>query len=342
MSHGGRDAHTPCVSTDVYRRLRRLKIPAEVHLYPDAGHRILGVERAVEFMRQMGFLPPIGPERELMKRFASDEARGAYSRSPLWPTGRTPSFQRHQCVPYLEWHHPKVRRTKAIQIIYSGGSYQGNSPDSFEVAPARRYLNARGMTVVTLKYRTPRPKRLAKHVTAWQDLQRAIRLVRREAPAHGLDPDRIGIMGSSAGGHLTLLGATSSSRGAYAPIDAVDALSCGVQWAIAVYPAYALSDGADVHNTTGGNAPSARLVPEFLFDGATPPVLFLHGDADGWAAMNSVKAWERLFAAGIQGQLHTLAQRGHCFQRRARPGTGSDTYLERIGEFLDAKGFCRD
>jgi hypothetical protein len=58
--------------------------------------------------------------------------------------------------------------------------------------------------------------------------------------------------------------------------------------------------------------------------------------------MNSVKAWERLFAAGIQGQLHTLAQRGHCFQRRARPGTGSDTYLERIGEFLDAKGFCRD
>ena len=69
-------------------------------------------------------------------------------------------------------------------------------------------LNALGVTVVTMKYRTPRPEGLAKHTSAWQDLQRAIRIVRSEAAGRGLDPDRIGIMGASAGGHLAACAAT--------------------------------------------------------------------------------------------------------------------------------------
>ena len=50
--------------------------------------------------------------------------------------------------------------------------------------------------------------------------------------------------------------------------------------------------------------------------------------------MNSVKAWEKLRAMGIQSELHTLALRKHCFQKTASPGTGSYTFLDRIGEFL--------
>ena len=217
----------------------------------------------------------------------------------------------------------------------------GNGPDGFEVAPARRYLNAKGMTVVTMRYRTPRPQGLAKHTTAWQDLQRAIRIVRSKAASKGLDPNRIGIMGSSAGGHLTLMGATSSKHRSYWPIDDLDKLSCSVQWAVAIYPAYALTDGGDAHNTTGGNADDARLVPEFSFDLATCPILFIHGDADGWAAMNSVKCWEQLRRMCIQGDLHTLAKRSHCFQRKASPGTGSSTWLDRIWEFMNHKGYNR-
>ena len=205
--------------------------------------------------------------------------------------------------------------------------------------PVRRYLNEKGMAVVTMKYRTPRPKGLAKHTTAWQDLQRAIRIVRSEAAGRGLDPNRIGIMGSSAGGHLTLMGATSSRHRSYWPIDDIDKQPCNVQWAVAIYPAYALTDGADRNNTTGGNDDSARLVPEFSFDPATPPTLFIHGDADGWAAMNSVKCWEQMRRMGVQGELHTLALRNHCFQNSATPGTGSYTWLDRIWEFMSAKGF---
>ena len=355
LFQGGIDDCSPNGSTQIYRQLRRMKIPAELHLFADLWHGFHGdmnkgddaaandhwFTRAEEYIRQMNFDGRLGKEVDLMTRFPDDSARGAYEKEELWPKGRMPNAQAHQCVPYLEWHMPKELKTKAIQIIYSGGSYQGNGPDGHEVAPARRYLNAKGMTVVTMKYRTPRPNGLMKHVTAWQDLQRAIRIVRSKAKAKGLDPDRIGIMGSSAGGHLTLMGATSSRHRSYWPIDNLDKISCSVQWAVAIYPAYALTDGGEKPNVGGGNADDARLVPEFSFDLSTCPILFIHGDADGWAAMNSVKCWEQLRRMGIQGDLHTLATRNHCFQFKAAPGTGSYTWLDRIWEFMNHKGYNR-
>ena len=353
LFHGGTDVYSPNGSTQIYRQLRRMKIPAELHLFADRGHGFMGnpnkgedgtaydhwMDRIAEFFRQMNYNGQLGAEVDLMSRYPNDDARGEHHKEPVWPEGRMPDVQAKQNKPYLEWHLPKERKTKAIQIIYSGGSYQGNNPDGFEVAPARRYLNEKGMTVVTMKYRTPRPQGgLAKHTTAWQDLQRAVRIVRSQAAAKGLDPNRIGIMGSSAGGHLTLMGATSSKQRSYQPIDKLDNLPCSAQWAVAIYPAYALTDGTNSHNKTGGNADEARLAPEFSFDLATCPMLFVHGDADGWAAMNSVKCWEQLRRMGIQSDLHTLAKRGHCFQRAAAPGTGSYTWMDRIWEFMNHKG----
>ena len=341
MMHGGKDPYSPMTSTHVYRRLRALNIPAEVHLYPDKGHGAFGFPRAIEFMRQMGYLPHVSKvQAAIMSRFPNDDARAEYTKESIWPDGKMPNPQTNQCLPYLEWHMPKELKTKAIQIIFSGGAYAGNSPDGFEVAPARRYLNQKGMAVVTLKYRTPRPAPpLPKHATAWEDLQRTIRIVRSEAAERGLDPNRIGVMGSSAGGHLALLGAVSSMRNAYEPIDDIDKTPCNVQWAVAIYPAYVLTDGRNGKNERGGNDDSARIVPEFDFDAATAPVLFVHGDADGIAAMNSVKAWEQLRRIGVQGEVHTLVKRGHCFHHQALPGTGSYTYLDRVWEFLSTKGF---
>lgn len=340
LHHGGTDIYAPQTSTLVYRQLRRMKVPAELHLYADKGHGAFGLERGIEFMRQMGFITPLEKEEKLMDRFASDEHRASHTKANIWPEGKMPDVQPDQCTPYMEWHMPKQLKTKAIQIIYSGGAYTGNDPDGFEVAPARRYLNEKGMAVVTLKYRTPRPTTgLAKHTTAWQDLQRTVKLVRKEAESRGLDPNRIGIMGCSAGGHLTLMGVTSSRHQSYWPIDDTDKLSCKVQWGVGIYPAYALTDGLDSPNSGGGNEDNAVLAPEFSFDLDTAPMVFVHGDADGWAAMNSVKTWEKMVQMGVQSDLHTLATRNHCFQNSAAPGTGSYTYMDRIWEFLTAKGF---
>lgn len=339
LHHGGRDPYSPNGSVEVYRKLREMLIPAELHLYADEGHGAFGFERGVEFMHQMGFLGEPEAEGSLMERFDSDADRAEHSTEDIWPEGKMPDLHEGQCKPYIEWHIPVHLTTRAIQIIYSGGSYNFNAPEGFEVDPARRYLNSKGMAVVTLRYRTPRPEGLSKHTTAWEDLQRAIRVVRSEAASKGLDPERIGIMGSSAGGHLTLMGVTSSLHRSYLPIDELDAISCSVQWGIGIYPAYVLSDGFDCENTEGGNPSDLTLAPEFSFDLSSAPMLLLHGDADGYSAMGSVAVWQKLRSMGIQSTLHTLATRKHCFQRTASPQTGSYTWMDRIWEFLSQKGF---
>ena len=340
LHHGGMDEHSPNGSTLIYRKLRTMKIPAELHIYPNKGHGAYGFDRGIEFMRQMGYLGALQKEEAIMERFASDSARAKYIKEDLWPEGKMPNAQEHQGKPYLEWHFPKELKTNAIQIIYSGGAYLGSDPDNIEVAPARRYLNELGMTVVTLRYRAPRPtpeSGLAKHTAPWQDLQRAIRDVRSKASKYGLDPQQIGIMVFSAGGHLTMMGVTSSKHQSYLPIDEIDALPCNVQWGIAIYPAYVLTDGADGENIGGGNDDSAVLVPELSFDLDTAPTLFIHGDSDGYASMGSVKIWEKMRSMGIQCELHTLALRQHCFQISASPGTGSYNWLERVAEYLKGK-----
>ena len=337
LHHGGLDPYSPNGSTQVYRQLRRMGIPTELHLYPNKAHGAFGFERAIEFMTQMGYLGPLEQEVAIKERYTSDGDRAEYIKEAVWPEGRVPCFREEQCDAYLEWHIPANLKSKAIQIIYSGGSYKKNSPESFEVEPVRRMLNSMGVTVVTLRYRCPRPEGLAKHTTAWQDLQRTIRLVRHEAPSRGLDPDRIGIMGSSAGGHLTLMGVTSSRHNSYLPVDKIDkTVSCKVQWGIAIYPAYGLTDCLEGGPSSGnGNDDSAVLAPEFSFDLDTAPLLFIHGDADKVPSMISVKAWEKLRAMGVQSELHTLALRKHCFQREASPGTGSYTWMDRIAEYLE-------
>lgn len=360
LHHGGNDPYSPNGSTLIYKELHRRGIPAELHLYPNLGHGVHGLERGIEFLRQMGFLGDVAPEEKLLDRYVSDDARGEYRKGMVWPEGQMPyaavasptkaqlkegiskDAELDYDAPYIEWHFPKVRTTNAIQIIYSGGAYNHNGPDSFEVAPVRRYLNEKGMTVVTLKYRCPRPSRasgLAKHTVAWQDLQRAIRLVRSQAAAYGLDPGRIGIMGSSAGGHLTVMGVTSSLHKAYLKVDKLDDLPCDVQWGIGIYPAYVLDDGANGHNKKKGV--DRNFVPEFSFDLKTAPMLMIHGDADGYSSMGSVMLWEKMRAMGIHSELHTLATREHCFNRSASPGTGSYSYMDRIWEFLTKQGVAK-
>ena len=334
--HGGADPYTPNGSTRCYREMRKLKVPAELHLYADKAHGAHGLARAVEFMHQMNFDGRLGAQEE--RRIFTGAYTAEQVKEFLWPEDKMPSKQACQTnAPYLTWFIPKTLKTKAIQVITPGGAYC-HCNDSGEGLPVAEYLNAKGMAAVVVKYRCPRPQNLPKHWTAWQDAQRAIRMVRSEAPARGLDPDRIGVMGFSAGGHLTLMCALSSTYNSYAPIDAIDKLSCKVQWACPIYPAYALTDGVDSPNKNGGNLDDSVLVPEFLFDVNTPPMCFMHGDADGWAAMNSVKIWERLRRMGAQSDLHTLATRGHCFQFKAAPGTGSWTWLDQIWDFLTRKG----
>lgn len=344
LFHGGLDPYSPLGSTRICRRLREMKIPVELHL---DGYRMHGVcrierfERAIEFMRQMGYLGKLEKEKAADHRFMPTYTIRT-EKELIWPEGKMPDVNMNQSAyqPYLVWFTPEKLKTKAIQVILPGGGYSFCNFNG-EGTPVAHYLNEKGMTAVVVMYRCPRPPEKAKHLSAWQDAQRAIRMVRAEAPVRGLDPNRIGVMGFSAGGHLSLMCATTSKTPAYAPVDDVDKLSCSVQWAFPVYPAYVLLDGENGVNQRGGNLDEDAFVPDFAFDDATPPMCFNHGDADVISCMGSVKVWEELRRRGLQSDLHTYALRPHCFQIRSSPGTGSFTWLDRVWDFLEYNKFNR-
>ena len=260
----------------------------------------------------------------------------------LWPEGRMPSVQTNQeYAPFLTWHAPKDLRYRGVLIAVPGGGYNCCWDESLEVSGIRDDFLARGMTVVSVRYRTPRPVGLPKHQTAWQDAQRAVRMVRHEAKRRGLDPENIGFTGCSAGGHLALLVATSSRTSAYAPVDEIDREPCHVNWAVPVYPAYGLVPEADASDVRGCDDLSAPIVPEFAFDDKTPPMCFVHGDADRWSPMASLRAYHKLRTMGIPAELHVMAREPHVFMKNAKPGTAAATWKDRVWEWLVRMDFLR-
>lgn len=255
----------------------------------------------------------------------------------LWPEGRIPSAQTNQCIPWLRWYAPPEQKNDACLIVSPGGAYVGwgHTAEGEDIC---RWANSIGMTAVLLRYRTPRPVGLAKHITAWQDAQRAIRLVRSEAKKRAFSPENIGFIGFSAGGHLTLMAALSSQTPAYAPVDERDRIPCHLNWAVPVYPAYVLSDGEDGPNK--GNDLSLAINPEFKFDAKTPPMIFFHGDGDPFSAMGSLRIYNRLRQMGISGEVHILAKRGHCFHFYPTPkkDTFSAMWLDTLRAWLVQTG----
>jgi len=148
-------------------------------------------------------------------------------------------------------------------------------------------------------------------MAAWQDTQRAIRLIRSNAEKWGFNPEKIGVLGFSAGGHLALMAATTSQTAAYPPIDRIDRLACHINFAVLVYPAYILEDGAFWENTDKGN--NSQIVKDFAFDALTPPMCLIHGDEDPYSPMGSVAIYRKLRTIGIPAEIHIYAKTGHGF-----------------------------
>ena len=258
-------------------------------------------------------------------------------REPVWPEGRMPGPQTNvvNYAPYYMWWTPTNQTTDAIMICCSGGGYHGCGTGGFETRPLVHYLNDKGMNVVEFRYRCPRIDKVLgpKHLLAWQDAQRVIRIVRHEARKRGLCPDKIGFSGCSAGGHLTIMAAVSSTTNAYELIgDEIDKASCRLNFAVPVYPAYGMSDVPDAP------APSLDLaiplVPEFLFDNQTPPMCFFHGDDDDWTPMTSMRCWHKLHAMRVPAELHILTQEAHAFQYRPKPNTNADCWKDTLWNWL--------
>ena len=267
----------------------------------------------------------------------------------LWPDGRIPDFQPHQIaatteevaapgfdpdlnrMPYLQWYAPPrpVFGDKApCAVVISGGGYDCCC-DGPAFEPLVRVLLDAGVHCVNFVYRTPRPHGVPIWKTAWEDGQRAVRLVRAMAAGRGFDPDNIGAMACSAGSHLSLLLAMRSLTAAYPSLDEADALPARLSWLIAMCPAYVLDDGLLGRNDRKGEG--AALDPLFTPDSATCPVCFLHGSADPYTPLGSTALWRVLEEKAAGAELHLDAGRGHGPVTAESFAQNAVGFLRRIG-----------
>ena len=242
-------------------------------------------------------------------------------------------------MPYLTWHDaPVSNRTDSCMILISGGGYR-NLCDGEWVDRFAAYLTARGIHCVSLWYRTPRPQGLPIYQTAWEDGQRAVRLVRRAAKERGFNPEKIGVLGFSAGAHLALMLATSSQTPAYEPTDALDAVPCHVNLAVPIFPAYVLSDGLERSNVRKGDGADITLSDAFRFDAKTCPMCLIHGSDDIYSSIGSVMVYRKLHEMGLSSDLHVFAGRGHGLNKENGLLRVLDRWEDRVGDFLKEKGF---
>jgi acetyl esterase/lipase len=224
----------------------------------------------------------------------------------------------------------KDKDTGAAVVIAPGGGYAILAWD-LEGEEVAQWLNSIGVTGIILKYRVPRRSGTPNDVAppqAQMDAQRALSLVRSKAKEWGIDPKRIGILGFSAGGHLTAWASTNFDKRSYEPVDDVDKVSCRPDFTILVYPAYLITKDRN------GLAPDIRVNKD------TPPMFIAMAGDDPVRVENSVEMYRALKKAGVPADLHVYASGGHGFGLRPS-GKPCSTWPQRCAEWLKDQGFLK-
>lgn len=200
--------------------------------------------------------------------------------------------------PVLEVFEPaKAARNGAGVIVLPGGAYRILAMD-LEGTEVARWLSKLGYTAFVLQYRVP-----GKRQEALYDAMRAMRVVRSQAHARGLDPAKLGVLGFSAGGSVAARLSTRYDLENYPVVDGIDAVSARPDFAVLIYGAY-LSKG-----------PGKTLTPELAVDN-NPPPMFLFGTADDGAGHSSLVMADALRGAKVPVELHFMPKGGHGYGLR--------------------------
>ena len=222
-------------------------------------------------------------------------------------------------TPTLTLYKPAGNANGAAVVVFPGGGYRILAID-LEGTEVCDWLNSAGITCVLLKYRVPDTGPYPKSNAALQDAQRAMGLVRQHAAEWGIDPNRIGVLGFSAGGHLSAAISNIYDKRLYDPIDDADKLSCRPDFSVVVYPGYlALADqnfapNADIHPTAN-----------------TPPTFIVQAEDDPVHVENAVVYFMQLKNAKVPAELHLYAEGGHGYglRRTALPVTAWPREVEK-------------
>ncbi|MBV6790817.1 alpha/beta hydrolase [Xanthomonas euvesicatoria] len=276
------------------------------------------------------------------ERPSADTAAEQASRIALWPTplapGDTALPQPQRIVerssdpaqpdryiqqvsrPYLVVYRPKQPNGTAL-LVAPGGGYQRIVLDNEGSALVPGFVDTAGITLFVLRYRLPGEGHPNGADVPLADAQRALRLIRANAARYGIDAQRVGVMGFSAGGHVAASLGTRYAARVYPPIDAADALSARPDFQLLIYPVIDM-DSANAHKGSRerliGSAPSQAQVqaysPQLHVDAHTPPTFLLHAQDDSVVPVrNSLLMHAALLRAGVPSELHVFPQGGHGF-----------------------------
>ena len=221
----------------------------------------------------------------------------------------------------------KARNAGAAVVVCPGGGYTALMMD-YEGEDVARWLNTLGITGIVLKYRVPARQGQPRYLPALQDAQRAMSLVRSRAKEWDVDPNRIGMLGFSAGGHLTAAAATNFDKRVYDSVDAIDQVQCRPDFAVVIYPGGLLEKGKD------------QLAQEIRVTGTAPPTFIVQATDDRVNADNSVFLYLALKRANVPVEMHLYAAGGHGFG--IRPGERpANTWPQRCAEWMVSQGILK-
>lgn len=246
---------------------------------------------------------------------------------PLEP-GADPNITRLGNVsePELTVYHPPAdRRTGTAVLICPGGGYHilAMKHEGTQVA---EWLNSLGVTAAVLKYRVPSPRGEPPQSRPLLDAQRAMAILRSRAAAWGVNPDRIGVLGFSAGGHLAAwLLCEGDRRASGYPVGANEP-SVRPNFGVLVYPAYLAAPDRQ------RDKPVVR--PELK----PGPVFLVHAADDSLGPENSIEFFLELKRAGVLGELHVYQRGGHGFGMLAR-GQPVHDWPARCADWMRSQGW---
>lgn len=223
--------------------------------------------------------------------------------------------------PTLTVYSPKGNNTGAAVVVFPGGAYKILAID-LEGTEVCDWLNSAGITCLLLKYRVPDTGPYPKSPAALQDAQRVLGLAREHAAEWHIDPNRIGVLGFSAGAHLAAALSTHFDQRLYDPVDAADKLSCRPDFAVIIYPGY-------LANAEQGMVPNPDIHPT----AQTPPSFILQAEDDPVHVENAVEYFMALKNAKVPAELHIYAQGGHGYGLR-RNGLPVTTWPQSVEVWL--------
>jgi acetyl esterase/lipase len=227
-------------------------------------------------------------------------------------------------------------------IICPGGSYAYLSIDKEGYEVAKR-LNQLGITAFVLKYRLPNDQSQPDPSMApLLDAQQALRLVRQQAAKYNLNPERIGMMGFSAGGHLAASAGTQFARPAGANPGPV---SVRPAFLVLAYPVISFSDSlqhAGSRTNLLGKSPSASEVRQYSNEmhvtAQTPPTFLVHAQDDkDVSVQNSIVFYQACLRHGVPAEMHLYPHGAHGFGLQNK--TTKDEWMDRLKNWLDANGW---